>query len=399
MRNFNELPPLGLYIHLPWCIKKCPYCDFNSHATKNLQIPEEQYIDALLADLTMELPDFWGRGVSSIFIGGGTPSLFSPESLDRLLSGIRALTNIPSLIEITMEANPGTFEQGKFNEFRSLGINRLSIGVQSFNNNHLKLLGRIHDRDEAIKSVEIARQAGFKRLNLDLMHGLPEQNVNHSKQDLTQAIDLQPDHISWYQLTIEPNTLFSAQPPPVPNDDTLWDIQICGQDILQTAGFNQYEVSAYSKEKQQCKHNLNYWTFGDYLGIGSGAHGKISFASNGKIIRRSKLRHPQSFIESSAGLDRISQESEISINETGVEFMMNALRLREGVPTSTFQQHTGLPIGVISAQLKLAQDKGLMEVSHDRLVTSKLGFSHLNSVLDIFMQDNRKSIYVPIVAE
>ncbi len=399
MRNFTELPPLSLYIHIPWCIKKCPYCDFNSHSVRDNTVPEKRYIDALLADLIQEVPDCWGRSISSVFIGGGTPSLFSPEALDRLLSGVRALTNLLPETEITMEANPGTFEQHKFSEFYSLGINRLSIGIQSFQAKFLKALGRVHTDKEAKQSVDIARLAGFKRLNLDLMFALPGQSVDESNRDLQIAIDLKSDHISWYQLTLEPNTLFYSRPPVLPDDELIWSMQSAGLLTLSNAGFNQYEVSAFAGKKQECIHNLNYWKFGDYLGIGAGAHGKISFASNGKIIRRHKSRHPEQYMIQALGAEKNTIENEICLEETGLEFMMNALRLREGVSKTLFQRHTGLPLTAVSRQIERAKEQGLIRDDIDYLCTTELGFAHLNSLLDMFMPDKHKTVFIPIKCE
>lgn len=396
MRNFTELPPLGLYIHIPWCIKKCPYCDFNSHAIKESGIPESEYVDALLADLTQELPDIWGRSISSVFIGGGTPSTFSADALDKLLSGVRALTNLHPEIEITMEANPGTFEQEKFKRYRSIGINRLSIGIQSFSPESLSALGRVHSATEAERSIVIARNAGFERLNLDVMFGLPKQSLEQAMADLEKAISLEPDHISWYQLTMEPNTAFYNNPPIVPNDDKLWEIHNAGIEKLHKAGFIQYEVSAFSRERQECTHNLNYWTFGDYVGIGAGAHGKISFADTGKIIRRHKQRHPTKYLSTASSNDRVSGESTIDISETALEFMMNALRLKQGVDRSVFERHTGLPSQVLSKQIAEASQKGLLEDNKDHFKTTDLGYDHLNTVLEIFMQEPNKTVFIPI---
>lgn len=396
MRNFTELPPLGLYIHIPWCIKKCPYCDFNSHAIKETGIPESDYIDALLADLTQELPDIWGRSISSVFIGGGTPSTFSAEALDKLLCGIRALTNLHPETEITMEANPGTFEQEKFKRYRSIGINRLSIGIQSFNPKSLSALGRVHNTIEAERSIVIARKAGFERVNLDLMFGLPDQSLEQAMVDLDKAISLEPDHISWYQLTMEPNTAFYRNPPPVPDDDSLWEIHNAGIEKLEQAGFKQYEVSAFSCDKQQCTHNLNYWTFGDYVGIGAGAHGKISFANTGEIIRRQKQRHPTKYLCTANTMDRVSDENVIENSDTALEFMMNALRLKQGVESALFARHTGIPAQILSKQLAIATEKGLIENDKNCFKTTHLGYQHLNTVLEIFMHDAKKTVFIPI---
>ena len=396
MRQFTELPPLGLYIHIPWCLKKCPYCDFNSHAIGEQELPENAYVDALLADLTQELPDIWGRSISSVFIGGGTPSVFSPAAFDRLLSGIRALTNLHPETEITMEANPGTFEQQRFAEFRRLGINRLSIGIQSFDDRSLRALGRVHNAEEATESVRIAREAGFERLNLDLMFGLPEQSRQMARTDLATALALQPDHLSWYQLTLEPNTLFYQQPPPLPDDDESWAMQAAGLDLLDDAGFARYEVSAFAQPRQPCRHNLNYWTFGDYLGIGAGAHGKISFASDGRIIRRRKRRNPADYLRHATTGARLSHEQEIPVQETAFEFMLNALRLKDGVETGLFARRTGLPLQVVRKQLDEAIEKGLLADDPAQIVTTALGYDHLNSVLEIFMDSGKSRTYIPI---
>ena len=283
--------PLSLYIHIPWCVKKCPYCDFNSHEARN-EIPEEKYLKALTQDLESELPNIWGRSIESVFIGGGTPSLFSAKGIDQLLANLRERLPIRSNTEITLEANPGTFEQERFSAYREAGINRLSIGVQSFNENHLKRLGRIHGATEAIKAAEIARKAGFVNFNLDLMFGLPEQSVDQALEDLKIAIEAGPTHISWYQLTIEENTLFHHAPPILPDDELMWEMQQKGQALLESSGYMQYEVSAYSQINKQCQHNINYWEFGDYLGIGAGAHGKLSMP-DGEISRHTKYRHPR----------------------------------------------------------------------------------------------------------
>lgn len=355
-----------------------------------------EYVDALLTDLSQELPDIWGRSISSVFIGGGTPSTFSSEALDKLLSGVRALTNLHPETEITMEANPGTFEQEKFKRYRSIGINRLSIGIQSFSPKSLSALGRVHSAVEAEHSIAIARKAGFERLNLDIMFGLPQQSLDQAMADLDKAISLEPDHISWYQLTMEPNTAFFNNPPVVPNGDKLWDIHNAGLIKLAEAGFKQYEVSAFSRENQECIHNLNYWTFGDYVGIGAGAHGKISFANTGEIIRRQKQRHPTKYLATARSSDRLSGENIIDINETSLEFMMNALRLKHGVDRRIFERHTGLPAQILSKQITEACEKGLLESSKDHFKTTDLGYDHLNTVLEIFMQEPSKSVFIPI---
>lgn len=381
-------PPLSLYIHIPWCIRKCPYCDFNSHGIKQLggldAIPEQEYIDRLLLDLEQELPLVWGRRLHSIFIGGGTPSLFSAEGMDRLISGVRARIPFEGDIEITMEANPGTFEAKRFAGFRQAGINRLSIGVQSFNAKHLELLGRVHNPEQAIAAAEFAHQAGFRSFNLDLMHGLPDQTTEQALADLQTAIDLKPQHISWYQLTIEPNTLFYQQPPTLPVDDTLWTIQEQGQALLKQYGYHQYEVSAYSKEPQyRSQHNLNYWQFGDYLGIGAGAHGKITRLDLDRIERTTKSRHPKDYLQKSVSKIRTSQP--IPSHELPFEFMLNALRLLQGVPAAYFSQRTGLLPQVIAPIIETAIGDGLLSSDKTMIQPTEKGSLFLNELLQRFI--------------
>ncbi|GAA0209315.1 radical SAM family heme chaperone HemW [Kangiella japonica] len=391
-------PPLSLYIHIPWCVRKCPYCDFNSHAVKNLKsenqtefdLPEQEYIDRLIEDLEQELPKVWGRRLHSIFIGGGTPSLFSPESLDRLLSAVRARLPFENNIEITMEANPGTFEAEKFRGFRKAGINRLSIGVQSFNAKHLEQLGRIHNPQQAIDAAKFAHEAGYDSFNLDLMHGLPNQTLEQALNDLETAISLKPHHISWYQLTLEPNTLFHQQPPQLPHDEVLWDIQEAGQKLLADHGYQQYETSAYSKAPGlRAKHNLNYWQFGDYLGIGAGAHGKITRLDLGEIHRTTKKRHPKDYLQGS--LSDISQDTAIPNRELPFEFMLNALRLIDGVPVTLFSQYTGLPINHIREVLQEAVADGLLENDPARLQPTEKGALFLNELLERFIPNSESN--------
>lgn len=384
MRQFSELPPLSLYIHLPWCIRKCPYCDFNSHEHKS-DIPEAEYVQALLRDLEQEMPDIWGRTVVSIFLGGGTPSLFSAKSLDTLLSGVRALTAISPDTEITMEANPGTFEQEKFKDFRGIGINRLSIGVQSFNDTALQELGRVHNGGEARRAIDIAHSAGFDNLNIDLMFGLPKQDLKSAAEDVSTAISLQPEHISYYELTLEPNTLFAKYPPNLPDADTVEQYQEQGMQLLADSGYSRYEVSAFAQPKRQCLHNTNYWQFGDYVGIGAGAHGKLSFANTGKILRRSKQRHPTRYLSDASTEQRVSTQTEISAEDTAIEFMMNALRLSEGFSIPLFQQHTGMPLDHWQACIDAAQAEGLLEQSGLSLRATEAGFRYLNNLLGHFM--------------
>jgi len=381
MPEFSILPPLSLYIHIPWCVRKCPYCDFNSHTADS--IPEQQYIDTLLEDLEQSLPEVWGRRLVSIFIGGGTPSLFSAESIKRLISGIRARMSCIADIEITMEANPGTFEQEKFSQFKQAGINRLSIGIQSFDDDKLKTLGRIHGGEEAIAAVHMAKTAGFENINLDLMFGLPDQSLQQGLHDLHTAIDLQPTHISWYQLTIEPNTFFYSHPPTVPDDEAIWQLQHQGQSKLREAGFMQYEISAYAQKNKACQHNMNYWQFGDYLAIGAGAHGKISRADTQSIRRYSKLRQPQAYL-SAAAAGRSSSEHVLSTEDIVFEFMLNALRLKQGFELSTFEQHTGLSRDVILPSCRQAIEKDLLMQTGEHLKPTELGYRFLNDLINLF---------------
>lgn len=403
-RRFTQLPPLSLYIHIPWCVKKCPYCDFNSHEFKpsgqqaqaNTELPEDAYVTALLADLEQEMPDVWGRQIHTVFIGGGTPSLFSAAAIDRLLSGVRALTAMSPTIEVTMEANPGTFEQAKFADFRAAGINRLSIGVQSFNDASLLALGRIHDSNNAIRAVEIARKAGFDNINLDLMYGLPEQSFNAALADVNQAIALAPEHISYYQLTLEPNTLFANQPPVLPADDNIWDMQQQCLQRLQTSGYQRYETSAFCQSGKQSEHNMNYWLFGDYLGIGAGAHGKISDPNDGQITRRWKQRHPRHYLEQASTAKRIGGEHVISIADTGLEFMMNALRLTDGFSLPLYGLNTGVDIFPLQPIINQALDDGLLEQQELQLRPSEKGIDFLNDLLDRFVTDDGVKTY-PVI--
>lgn len=376
-----ELPPLALYIHIPWCVKKCPYCDFNSHAA-GPELPEEAYVDALLADLDNDLVHVHGRPLTSIFFGGGTPSLFSANALGRLLEGVERRIPFAPDIEITLEANPGTFEQAKFAAYRQLGINRLSIGVQSFQAAKLKALGRIHDGDEAIRAAGMARAAGFDNFNLDLMHGLPGQSLEDALGDLRIAIAQAPTHLSWYQLTLEPNTVFWNQPPTLPEDDTLWDIQEAGQCLLAEHGFAQYEVSAYAQAGRAARHNLNYWTFGDFLGIGAGAHAKTSHP-DGSVGRSWKTRLPKDYLDPgkrfSAGQRLLTQD------ELPFEFLMNVLRLTDGVAAELFTQRTGLPLGHLAQARDEAQRRGLLDTDPTRLRATREGQLFLNDLLQHFL--------------
>lgn len=386
MFNFTALPPLSLYIHIPWCVRKCPYCDFNSHENKHA-ISEKQYVAALIADLEQELPEVWGRQLHSIFIGGGTPSLFSPEAIDELLCGVRARLPFTADTEVTLEANPGTVETHKFHEFRAAGINRLSIGVQSFNDDALQRIGRIHGRKEAIHAAEQAHDAGFDNFNLDLMFGLPQQTLAQALEDINTAMALEPTHVSHYQLTLEPNTAFHHQPPSLPKDELIWDMQDKCQEKLADNGYGHYEVSAYAKTDKQCHHNLNYWQFGDYLGIGAGAHGKISNAQFQTITRHVKRRHPQEYLEHASNEQRCSSRNKLSQKETGFEFMLNALRLQEGVASSLFSAHTGLPISIVETPLKQAEERELLEWSATHIRPTEKGHAYLNDLLQLFLPE------------
>ena len=344
-------------------------------------------MDALLRDLEQDLPRIWGRRVVSVFIGGGTPSLFSPEALDRLISGLRARLVINADAEITLEANPGTAEQEKFREYHALGINRLSIGVQSFHNDALQRLGRIHGRDEAIRAAEMAHTAGFDNFNLDLMFALPSQTRKQAAEDVATAIDLEPTHISYYQLTLEPNTLFHAQPPVLPDNDLAWQMQQAGQQQLAKADYAQYEVSAYAQPKHQCAHNRNYWQFGDYLGLGAGAHGKITDAAQQNITRLAKSRHPQTFMETAGTAKSIQSERVLTRKDVGLEFMMNALRLNEGFEPALFSTHTGQQLGLVESVLSKAEEAGLMERNINLIRPTEKGRQFLDDLLTMFVED------------
>ena len=386
MFNFTSLPPLALYIHIPWCVRKCPYCDFNSHEAPST-LPEFDYVDAMLRDLEQDLPLVWARPITSIFIGGGTPSLFSAEALDHLFSGLRARLKLLPDIEITLEANPGTVEVGKFRDFRALGINRLSIGVQSFNDSQLKALGRIHGAREAIAAAEAAHAAGFSDFNLDLMHGLPGQSVTDGEADLRQAIALAPTHISYYQLTLEPNTWFYNHPPSLPDDEHLADIEEAGQTLLAIAGYAQYEVSAYARPGQRCAHNLNYWEYGDYLGIGAGAHGKITLPAEQRILRRARIKNPRDY-QLHAGTPTAYSEEQPKPLEAAFEFMLNALRLQHGFAPHLFLERTGLPLGRIQDAMQCAESQGLLDWNIQNIRPTPQGWRYLNDLMQVFLPEN-----------
>jgi oxygen-independent coproporphyrinogen-3 oxidase len=378
------LPPLSLYVHLPWCLKKCPYCDFNSHEVTSGAMPEQRYIDALVADLEASLPLIWGRTVHSIFIGGGTPSLFSPAAIDRLLGDIRARLRLEADCEITLEANPGTFEKDRFKAFRGAGVTRLSVGVQSFDDHHLKALGRVHDRAQAIAAVEEAA-ASFDTFNLDIMYALPGQTLAGLEKDMQQALDLQPPHISIYHLTIEPNTYFAKFPPVIPEEDTAYAMLDRITEMTGQAGMGRYEVSAYAKPNHRCFHNLNYWQFGDYLGIGAGAHSKLSFAH--RVVRQVRWRDPKLYMEKALAGEAVTQETEVSRADLPFEFMLNALRLRDGFKLQDFSEKTGLPVTALQPGLDEAERRGLIERDLVSIKPTERGFDLLNDLQALFLAD------------
>jgi oxygen-independent coproporphyrinogen-3 oxidase len=380
------LPPLALYVHLPWCVRKCPYCDFNSHESRGA-LPEDEYVDALLADLESTLPSVWGRRVHSVFLGGGTPSLFSARAIDRLLAAIRARLPLEPDAEITLEANPGTFESDKFRDFRAAGVNRLSIGIQSFNPKHLKALGRIHDDREAQRAVEIAH-ANFENFNLDVMYALPEQTAADAERDLETAVAARAPHLSFYHLTIEPNTVFFARPPPVPDEDASAEIGDLVERRLLDAGYEHYETSAYARPGRACGHNLNYWRFGDYLGIGAGAHAKISHPD--RIVREVRARTPAEYMRRVGTGTHVVERRELERSDLPFEFMMNALRLADGFPVPTFTERTGLPIVAAERALAQAEARGLLERDHERIRPTALGRRYLNDLLGLFLPERVK---------
>lgn len=379
MRN----PPLSLYIHIPWCVQKCPYCDFNSHGLKS-DLPEKEYVAHLLDDLAIDAKRVGNRQVETIFIGGGTPSLFSADAMAAILEGVKARINLAPNAEITMEANPGTVEAGKFAGFYQAGVNRISVGIQSFQPHHLKVLGRIHNELQAENAVKQAHSAGLPTFNLDLMHGLPEQSVENAMGDLQQGIALNPYHLSWYQLTIEPNTPFYSRPPALPDDDILWEIQQRGHEILEAAGYHQYEISGYAKHGHQCQHNLNYWRFGDYLGIGCGAHGKITDTKKGTIHRTVKVKHPRGYMEISRPY--LDTQTQVAEDDLPFEFFMNRFRLVEPCPIDDFSSFTGLTLPKdVDTALADAQQQGLLRLSPSHWQVTDKGRRYLNSLLSCFV--------------
>jgi putative oxygen-independent coproporphyrinogen III oxidase len=393
--NFQALPPLSLYIHIPWCVRKCPYCDFNSHETRGVpspimgeglkrSFPEKEYVAALIRDLELALPQVWGRKVYTVFFGGGTPSLLSGESVAEILRNVRMLLPLDLGAEITLEANPGTVEAARFADYREAGVNRLSMGIQSFNDTHLKALGRIHSADEAKHAIEIAQQH-FDNLNLDLMYALPKQTLNEALQDVQTALQFKPQHLSCYHLTLEPNTLFYRNPPSLPDDDTSSDMQQHIEKLLASYDYQHYETSAFAQPKHRAKHNLNYWKFGDYLGIGAGAHSKLSFPD--KIIRQARYKQPQAYMQQVAKEAPIQTEHEVNRDELGFEFMMNALRLNEGFDSVLFQERTSLPLLTIRRELEKAEQRGLLFRDHQRIAPTQLGQRFLNDLLEIFLRE------------
>ena len=371
------LPPLALYVHIPWCVRKCPYCDFNSHERAGV-LPEREYLDALFRDVEASLPRIWGRRIISVFIGGGTPSLFSPESIDALLSGVRARLALEPEAEITLEANPGTVEAARFRGFRAAGVNRISLGIQSFDERMLAALGRIHSADEARRAIDAAA-ASFDNLNIDLMYGLPSQSAAMARADLEEALRFGVPHVSAYQLTIEPNTVFWSRPPALPEHDVAADMQLAAEEVLQGAGYEHYETSAFARPGRRCRHNLNYWQFGDYLGIGAGAHGKISFPD--RVTRQARAKQPNEYLKPDARLE----EKLVPVAELPFEFMLNALRLVEGFEVSLFSERTGLPIHLVEKQLKAAEEKGLLARDWKRIRPTERGRHFLNELLEAFL--------------
>ena len=380
-----QVPPLSLYVHLPWCVRKCPYCDFNSHERRG-ELPFAAYVDALLADLDHDLPLAWGRIVHSVFFGGGTPSLFPPEAIDRFLQQASSRLRFAPECEITLETNPGTAEHGRFEGYRAAGVNRLSFGVQSFDDACLQRLGRIHDSREAVEAVRLAREAGFENFNLDLMYALPGQTLAMAEDDVARAIELQPAHISHYQLTLEPNTLFAAKPPQgIPGHDESWEMQERCQALLAAAGYAQYEVSAYARPGRQCAHNLNYWHFGDYLGIGAGAHGKLTLGAEQAILRRWKVRTPASYLAKAGSAGGIGGEERIAPERRPFDYMLNALRLNDGFALAEFEARTGLPRDTIASELDTAQRNGWLTVADGRVLPTELGRRFTNDVIELFL--------------
>jgi oxygen-independent coproporphyrinogen-3 oxidase len=381
--RFDRLPPLSLYVHLPWCVRKCPYCDFNSYEAR-AALPDLEYVAALLRDLGRELPLAQGRAIETIFLGGGTPSLFSGAAIARLLDGSRAEATIAADAEITLEANPGAVDAARFAAFREAGVNRLSIGIQSFRNEKLRALGRVHDSAQAEAAVATARAAGFTNVNLDLMYGLPGDDVGGAIADLERAVALKPEHVSWYQLTLEPNTAFERRPPPLPDDDVVAKIEEQGRALLAAHGYERYEISAYAQRGRRCLHNLNYWQFGDYLGLGAGAHGKLTLLEAGEIARRAKTRNPRAYLQRAGSQGATSEERVATRAQAALEFLMNALRVLDGTPLEMFEARAGQPAAAIAAARAAATARGWLGTEPDRLRATPSGLQTLNRLLELF---------------
>jgi len=384
--NFQALPPLSLYIHIPWCVRKCPYCDFNSHEARG-SFPEQEYVAALIRDLELALPLVWGRKVYTVFFGGGTPSLLSGESIAEVLRQVRMLLPLDINAEITLEANPGTVEAGRFAAYREAGVNRLSLGIQSFNDTHLQALGRIHSADEARRAIEIAQQ-NFDNINLDLMYALPNQTLDEAMQDVRSSLTFAPQHLSCYHLTLEPNTLFHRNPPSLPDDDVSSDMQQRIEETLAAQGYQHYETSAFAQPKRRAKHNLNYWKFGDYLGIGAGAHSKLSFPD--RVIRQVRYKQPQAYLDAVAKAAPLQSEQQVAPDELAFEFMMNALRLNDGFEATLFQERTSLSLLSIQRELAEAEQRGLLFRDHQRISPTPMGQRFLNDLLGIFLKEAGK---------
>jgi len=385
MTGVTQYPPLSLYIHVPWCVRKCPYCDFNSHAQNSEEIPQVAYLAALFADLEQELPQIAEREIVSIFIGGGTPSLLAPEMIEQLLFGLRSRLRLRNNLEITLEANPGTAESEKFQRFREAGVNRLSLGIQSFDSATLQKLGRIHDAKQARQAIILAQQARFTHINVDLMFGLPGQTVSSAINELEIACSFNPSHLSWYQLTIEPHTEFYRSPPVLPREDDIWQIQQSGLEFLSAQGFENYEISAFARDGRYCQHNLNYWQFGDYIGIGAGAHGKLTNIQTGRIIRRSKQTHPKAYLKLAHTADGVATTHELQPDDILGEFMLNALRLKQGVPMNILTERTGLMWAQVEPLVQQARNRGWLIQENQRIAATTQGWYFLNDVLELFL--------------
>ena len=384
MTGLLRNPPLSLYVHMPWCVRKCPYCDFNSHTAPD-KLPAEEYIRALVADLEQDLPLVWGRPVQSVYFGGGTPSLFSAGQIATFLSAARARLDLRPDVEITLEANPGTIEHDSFPAYAEAGINRVSLGVQSFDDDLLESIGRIHGRQEIEQSLKSLNAAGISNFNIDLMFALPGQSAAQSRRDIELAIDAGPAHVSFYQLTIEPNTAFAAQPPGLPEDDLAWDMQQTGLDVLEANGYRQYEISAFAQVEMQSRHNINYWRYGDFLAIGAGAHGKITKAADGQVERFAKHRHPRRYMQGSKSGDWRAETRVLSDKELVFEFFLNQLRLKQGVVVDDFSARTGLPWNVVESNVQNAVDKGFLEVGNKRVIPTELGWRFVNDIQQMFL--------------